>query len=252
MHAGFFSFHSSRATIRWLKTESDDIWMFGSPWISGGEPQHCPLSFSPILTETVCTVKCGSPGEIKPHHQLHPSLQDDSLSLMPSIFFCLKKKKSTGFSFLLSLPVLTPPPISAPFFFLSFYLRQQIASFGLRGCQRSHQKMFGTTSSGALNRERLQPQPQLSSSSSAAAEEFPARVLQQIVSHHLRCLGKYPSTVGGNTHRLCVGPLSLSLSLSFPLSVSYLLLVLLFFFLSLRWEKMKHHCTEYTVNFCVS
>lgn len=90
--------------------------------------------------------------------------------------------------------------------------------------------MFGTTSSGALNRERLQPQPQLSSSSSAAAEEFPARVLQQIVSHHLRCLGKYPSTVGGNTHRLCVGPLSLSLSLSFPLSVSYLLLVLLFFF----------------------
>lgn len=122
MHAGFFSFHSSRATIRWLKTESDDIWMFGSPWISGGEPQHCPLSFSPILTETVCTVKCGSPGEIKPHHQLHPSLQDDSLSLMPSIFFLFKKKKkSTGFSFLLSLPVLTPPPISAPFFF-SFFL----------------------------------------------------------------------------------------------------------------------------------
>ena len=111
--------------------------------------------------------------------------------------------------------------------------------------------MFGTTSSGALNRERLQPQPQLSSSSSAAAEEFPARVLQQIVSHHLRCLGKYPSTVGGSTHRLCVGPLSLSLSLSvFPPLRLLSTFCFTFFSLSLRWEKMKHHCTKYTVNLC--
>lgn len=40
-------------------------------------------------------------------------------------------------------------------------------------------------------------QPWLSSSSSAEAEEFPARVLQQIISCHLRCLGKYPSTAAG-------------------------------------------------------
>lgn len=121
MHAGFFSFHSSRATIRWLKTESDDIWMFGSPWISGGEPQHCPLSFSPILTETVCTVKCGSPGEIKPHHQLHPSLQDDSLSLMPSIFFCLKKKKK-HWIFLSPFSPCSNPSSHISTFFFSFFL----------------------------------------------------------------------------------------------------------------------------------
>lgn len=52
--------------------------------------------------------------------------------------------------------------------------------------------MFGTPSEHWA--ERLQTQPQLSSSSSVTAEEFPARVLQQIVSHHLRCLCKYPST----------------------------------------------------------
>lgn len=121
MHAGFFSFHSSRATIRWLKTESDDIWMFGSPWISGGEPQHCPLSFSPILTETVCTVKCGSPGEIKPHHQLHPSLQDDSLSLMPSIFFCLKKKKKHWIFLSPFSPCSNPSSHISTFFFFFLF-----------------------------------------------------------------------------------------------------------------------------------
>ena len=129
--------------------------MFGSPWKSGGEPQHCPLSFSPILTETVCTVKRGSPGEIKPHHQLHPSLQDDSLSLMPSIFFVL------ALDFLFSPFSFPSSRISTFFFsfFLSFYLRQQIASFVLQGCQRSHQKLFGTTSSGALNRASAAPNP---------------------------------------------------------------------------------------------
>lgn len=41
--------------------------------------------------------------------------------------------------------------------------------------------------------------PRLGSGSSAAAEEFPARVLQQIISHHLRSLSKYPSTVTRTT-----------------------------------------------------
>lgn len=42
-------------------------------------------------------------------------------------------------------------------------------------------------------------QPRLGSGSSAAAEEFPVRVLQQIISHHLRSLCKYPSTATGGT-----------------------------------------------------
>lgn len=112
--------------------------------------------------------------------------------------------------------------------------------------------MFGTTFSEPWT-ERLQTQPQLSSSSSAAAEEFPARVLQQIVSHHLRCLCKYPSRrKHRSTHQLSVG---LSLNSVFPLSASYLplvnlffLFVFLFFFVFLKWEKEKHHCTKYKGN----
>lgn len=79
--------------------------------------------------------------------------------------------------------------------------------------------MFGTTFSEPW-RERLQTQPQISSSSSAAAEEFPAKVLQQIVSHPLRSLGKHPPAVGRRVHRA-------SLNAAYLLSLSSLRL---FFF----------------------
>lgn len=107
-----------------------------------------------------------------------------------------------------------------------------MASLNFRAI-RGATKMFGTTFSEPWT-ERLQTQPQLSSSSSAAAEEFPARVLQQIVSHHLRCLGKYPSTAGGskgNTHQLSVGP-SLWLHPFLSLSLIYFLWTRFFFFFS--------------------
>lgn len=109
-----------------------------------------------------------------------------------------------------------------------------MASLNFRAI-RGATKMFGTTFSEPWT-ERLQTQPQLSSSSSAAAEEFPARVLQQIVSHHLRCLGKYPSTAGGskgNTHQLSVGP-SLWLHPFLSLSLIYFLWTRFFSFSQTR------------------
>lgn len=80
---------------------------------------------------------------------------------------------------------------------------------------------------------------QLSSSSSAAAAEFPARVLQQTVSHHLRCLCKPPPKLRNTVYDRAL-----------PASIIYLLSLppLLVFVFLLRWEKVKHHYTKYTGN----
>lgn len=71
---------------------------------------------------------------------------------------------------------------------------------------------------------------QLSSSSSAAAAEFPARVLQQTVSHHLRCLCKPPPKLRNTVYDRAL-----------PASIIYLLSLppLLVFVFLLRWGKSE-------------
>lgn len=157
-------------------------------------------------TQTVCTVKHGSPGD-EPHHQLHPSLQTDTLSPSPP----------SNHYIILSLPLLSITPSSI----LTQHRPRQTSglSAGPANCVAQH--------SSEPWMERLQKQPQLSLSSSAAAEEFPARVLQQIVSHRLRCLRKYPSSCRKKRREQTPALWMHLLSLS----VSYLLLVNMFW-----WE----------------
>lgn len=98
--------------------------------------------------------------------------------------------------------------------------------------------MFGTPSEHWA--ERLQTQPQLSSSSSVKAEEFPARVLQQIVSHHLRCLCKYPSTAVRKHSSLSAHPHPpphLWMRPFLSLILIYFLWTCFFVVFFLRWEK---------------
>lgn len=110
--------------------------------------------------------------------------------------------------------------------------------------------MFGTPSEHWA--ERLQTQPQLSSSSSVTAEEFPARVLQQIVCHHLRCLCKYPSTAVRKHSSLSAPhppPPHLWMSPFLSLILIYFLWTCFFLFVfSQMRKKKKHHCTKTTGN----
>lgn len=119
------------------------------------------------------------------HHQLHLSLQADlSLSLFLS---CCCFFFNPPFFFLFINRCCRSPLSAAP-------TRGPIQPQGPSSLslETVFWHRFGKP---GIARE----QPRLGSGSSAAAEEFPVRVLQQIISHHLRSLGKYPSTATGGS-----------------------------------------------------
>lgn len=235
MHAGFFSFHSFRATIRWLKNGErwyQNVWVPLKKW---GRAAALSFKLQSDLNRDSLYSKAWQPRRDKTPSPAAP-ISPGRLTLPHAFyFFCF----SIRFSFL-SLFFSLLPYQHLFFLLFSFFLPPSTNRlFRTSGLSEEPPETVWHDVFRSPEQSVCSPQPQLSSSSSAAAEEFPARVLQQIVSHHLRCLGKYPSTVGGSTHRLCVGPPSLSLSLSLIYFLIYV-----FFSLSLSlWDERKWSTT---------
>lgn len=139
-----------------------------SPPERRGKLHFCPLSYNLTLTGTRCVEQSMvAPREINPitscTHLSRLLTHSPLLPFTPHLRFF--------FSFFLPLLSLLLHKLCNDYFFFAVQLHYSTL-------KRDHLNVWHYSCESWT--ERLHTQPQLSSSSSAAAEEFPARVLQQI------------------------------------------------------------------------